>query len=360
MLELNVYCIEKTPHLSMPVTGLRMLEEQKKVRLSFEIDRENRRKFPYAPLLGVYGGGKRILFDLADGYGTEVEHAQPWVAGQADFVFRRSFSPKENEKLPPELGKRIHPLGFHFHVSCPKNPIDEVCSWNERKSALFQYVCNGRPRSFFTLDRFECPPKPCEQPKVLFYTRLWHVPENDELYENVVRMNQMRVRLVKELRKCYGRQFMGGIQFDPKEVVRYGSLMVGIPETRRMRYLQMMHMADICIGSTGLHDSIGWKTAEYIAASKAVVNEALCFEVPGNFREGVNYLSFTSAEECLAQVEHLMADPECIYEMALANQTYYRTYVRPDRMMANALKQVFPDWEGGKGLYENQRRDTRL
>lgn len=51
-----------------------------------------------------------------------------------------------------------------------------------------------------------------------------------------------------------------------------------------------MRRSDICIGSTGLWDSIGWKTGEYVAAARAVVNERFVYEVPGGFREGVNYL----------------------------------------------------------------------
>lgn len=347
MLELSVYCIEKTPHLSMPVTGLMMLEAQKKVRLSFEIDPGNRRRFPYAPLLGVYGGGRRILFDLADGYGSEVERAQPELVRQADFVFRRSFSPAENAKLPPELQSRMHPLGFHFHVSYPGNPIDRISTWGERRGALFQRVFNGAPRSYFTLDKFEQEPEPHEKPTVLFYTRLWHAPEGSELYESVTRINESRIRLVSELRKRYGSRFAGGIQFDLREARHCGGLVAGIGETRRTRYLETMRSADICVGSTGLHDSIGWKTAEYVAASKAVVNEKFCFEVPGNFQEGVHYLPFTDVEGCLEQVERLMGDPQRVYEMALANRAYYQAYGRPDRMMANALRQVFPDWDSG-------------
>lgn len=347
MLDLSAYCRAKTAHLSMPVTGLLMLEAQGKIRFSLEIDPANRRELPYVPLLEVRGGGKRIIFDLADGYGSEVEQALPQLAAGADFVFRRSFSTARNAGLPPELRGRMRPLGFHFHVSYPGNPVDQTVTWQERKGELFQRVFNGAPRSYFTLEKFERPPRPVEKPAVLFYARLWHAPEDDELYDSVQRLNQNRIRLVAELRKRYGSRFTGGIQFDPKEVGRWGRLMVGIGETSRKRYLQTMHGADICIGSTGLNDSIGWKTAEYIAASKAVVNEKFCYEVPGDFREGVNYLPFTDVEECLTHVERLMEDPQHVYEMAQANRRYYQTYGRPDRMMANALRQVFPDFESG-------------
>ena len=85
------------------------------------------------------------------------------------------------------------------------------------------------------------------------------------------------------------------------------------------------------------------ETAEYVAASKAIVNEAFCFQVPGNFRAGVNYLPFTDVEGCLAQVEALMEDPERTYRMAQANRAYYLAHLRPDRLMANALAQAFED-----------------
>lgn len=348
MLELSVYCIEKTPHLSMPVTGLLMLEERKKVQLSFEIDKSNRKQLPYAQLLEVCGCGKRILFDMADGYGSVETRAQRQLASQADIVFRRSFSPEKNQQLLPELLNRIRPLGFHFHVSYPGNPIDRPFSRRERKDDLFQRVFNGAPRSYFTPDKFEREPVYREKPTVLFYTRLWHVPEGDEIQDSVARLNRSRIELVTELKKRYGSRFTGGIQFDPKEIKRCGGLMAGIAATSRARYLETMHGADICIGSTGLHDSIGWKTAEYVAASKAIVNETFCFQVPGGFREGVNYLPFTNTEGCLAQVERLMEDPQRVYEMELANQAYYQNYGRPDRVMANALCQVFPELEEEK------------
>ena len=349
MLELRVYCIKKTPHLSMPVTGLLMLQEQKRVNLSFEIDPSNRQRFPYAPLLGVCGGGKRILFDLADGYGTDVERAQPELVRNWDAVFRRSFSPAQNAKLPLELQSRMHPLGFHFHVSYPGNPIDQDSSWGERRQALFQRVFNGAPRRYFTPEKFACAPAWSNTPTVLFYTRLWHVPESDELYESVVRLNRDRIWLVTELKKRYGSRFVGGIQFDPQAVRSCGGLIVGISATKRTHYLRAMHTADICVGSIGLHDSIGWKTGEYVAASKAIVNERFHFQVPGNFQEDVNYLPFVDVEECLAQVERLMRDPGRVHEMGVANQVYYQNWGRPDRMMGNALSQVFPDFKGEAG-----------
>lgn len=107
--------------------------------------------------------------------------------------------------------------------------------------------------------------------------------------------------------------------------------------TERRAYLKLVHDSDICIGSMGLHGSIGWKTGEYVAAAKAIVNEALCYQVPGNFREGIHYLSFSAAEGCLDALESLAGHPERILAMKKANARYYREYLRPDVMIRNTL-----------------------
>ena len=62
-------------------------------------------------------------------------------------------------------------------------------------------------------------------------------------------------------------------------------LIVAEKYTDRARYLCLMRRSDICIGSTGLWDLIGWKTGEYVAAARAIVNERFVYEVPGDFRE---------------------------------------------------------------------------
>ena len=110
--------------------------------------------------------------------------------------------------------------------------------------------------------------------------------------------------------------------------------------TERKRYLRTLHAHDICIASTGLHESIGWKTGEYVAAAKAIVSEPLCYQVPGEFREGIHYLPFTTTEECLAAVQTLLAEPYKLFAMKKANEIYYSRYLRPDVLVKNTLEIV--------------------
>ena len=90
----------------------------------------------------------------------------------------------------------------------------------------------------------------------------------------------------------------------------------------------------------GLFESIGWKTGEYVAAAKAIVNERFHYTVTGDYREGEHYLPFETAEDCLAAVEQLVRDPEKLYAMKRVNEVYYRNYLRPDVLVKNSLEQI--------------------
>lgn len=63
-----------------------------------------------------------------------------------------------------------------------------------------------------------------------------------------------------------------------------------------------MYSSDICIGSMGLDESIGWKTAEYVAAGKAIIHEKMSYQIPYGFNKDTNYLEFSSADECIEKL----------------------------------------------------------
>ena len=79
---------------------------------------------------------------------------------------------------------------------------------------------------------------------------------------------------------------------------------------------------------------------EFIIMTDDVVNERFVYEVPGGFREGVNYLGYASAEECVAQVDLLMRCPDAVQRMKEANAAYYREWLRPDALVGQALRQA--------------------
>ena len=107
--------------------------------------------------------------------------------------------------------------------------------------------------------------------------------------------------------------------------------------TSQESYLRLLRSHPICVASTGLHGSTGWKLAEYVAFSKAILSEQLVYEVPGGFAPGANYLEFSSPEECLNAAVRLIEDADLRQRIMRNNAGYYRQYLHPAALLKNAL-----------------------
>ena len=169
-------------------------------------------------------------------------------------------------------------------------------------------------------------------------TRLWS--DKQTTSKNIDEVNSMRIDIVKALQKEYPNNSITGIYDSELARTLCPELILPDKITKRDSYLETMKVSDICIGSTGLHGSIGWKTGEYIAASRAIINEAFCYEVTGDFEIGKNYLAFQSVDECITHVDKLFNNSNMVYEMKQNNRNYYLNYLRPDIQVANSLKEA--------------------
>ena len=139
------------------------------------------------------------------------------------------------------------------------------------------------------------------------------------LKEERNRINSMRIAIIRRLRELYPDNFKGGVERSSISERLCPDLILDEKETIKRHYLKQLRHADICIGSMGLHQSIGWKIAEYIAASKAIVAEKFCYEVVGNWTEGMNYIPFSTVEECIEGIDRLIKNPELLHDMQIAN-----------------------------------------
>ncbi len=336
--DVRLRLVSRSPHTSQIVTGFLLLARRREIALTIEEGCDKADEYPHPHLVEATIGGRKIAFDMLDGYNFDSVAVANYIQ-MVDLYFKRSCSAFRNEMFPADVRAKIRPLGFNYHVTCPENPINplppKIKSLRKRLIALF------RPRhaeegSYFTVEKFERGAGrevPSDKLKILFLTRLWDGEHNRAI-------NGMRMDIVRALKERYPRNFTGGVTDTPLSRALCPDLIVAEKYTDRFKYLRLMRRCDICIGSTGLWDSIGWKTGEYVAAARAVVNERFAYEVPGDFREGVNYLSYTTAAECVAQVDFLMRHPEAVQRMKEANAAYYRGWLRPDALVRRALKQL--------------------
>jgi hypothetical protein len=156
-------------------------------------------------------------------------------------------------------------------------------------------------------------------------------------------LNEMRARCVILLRKEFGPAFTGGFKHTPYALEHHHEVLLEHAELASKRsYLGLLAAHPICIATTGLHGSIGWKFGEYVAFSKAIVSEKLLYSAPGNLAAGVHYLEFRTPEECVAAAVGLFKDRERRGAMMQANSEYYGRYVRPNRLIARTLETALP------------------
>jgi hypothetical protein len=94
----------------------------------------------------------------------------------------------------------------------------------------------------------------------------------------------------------------------------------------------------IGVATSGLHGSVGWKFAEYLAASRCIVSQPLCPERAYGIVEGEHYLPFQTADECANACERLLNDAALAQAMRRSNEDYYRNELKPPVMMLKRLR----------------------
>lgn len=333
MVDVEINIPARTPHLCSVLTGFILLEKQGKLRLKINTDI----KMPSASIMEALVDGKRLAYDMADGYNFRDPAEIEKYIEACDFYFKRSFSDKLNHELFPNQIDKIYRWGFNYLATCDEN---NYFNHNPQKRLLeaVNFFRGRKPLKYFTYDRFEAVPNKNREQKILFMTRLWS--DRQTTSKNIDKINSMRIEIVKALRKEYPNNSVTGIYDGELARELCPELILSEKFTKKDAYLEAVKSSDICIGSTGLHGSIGWKTGEYVAASRAIINETFCYEVTGDFEIGKNYLDFESIDECMAHVEKLFNDSDAVYEMKRCNRDYYLSYLRPDVQVANSLKEA--------------------
>lgn len=333
--EVTVFLLSKVSNCSQVFVGLKELEHLGMVKLLI-IDYTNSNHYPYKDkaIILVKFNSDFYFFDLQDGYWYGMEY----YLERCDFYYKRSFSTQKNLMYNKTNRQKIRPLGFNMFVSCKDNPY----AYESFFRTLIKTVAGVSKLSSFTIDSFVQNPakKNKNDVKIIFFTRLYdfkrgsHSNENDKEIECI---NNMRIDLLRGLSSQFGSMFLGGLQDNKEARFQAPDLIVSKKITEKGNYIKQLHSCDIGVGSMGLHESTGWKTAEYIAASMGIVHEKLHYTVPGDFQIEKNYFDFTSVEECIERIQLLIDNPDLLFQMRVNNQKYYRKYLSPEKLVWNAL-----------------------
>lgn len=341
-------------HGSSALSGLAQLEKQRaitlRVRRGISLD-SHPRALIRLDVRNSVGVRRRISIDLAD----RADSISIPVLEQSDFYFKRSFVTADILALPTCRRERIVPFGLNFaSLNARAIPIHlrlglsllaqrlstqgfkhlrpALCEFSQR----VQLAYGIPPAAAFEGQRSS---HSRIEDAVLLQTRLWPPQPGDD-FEGV---NMERIALVQTLKRGLGNQFVGGIIVDRfSERICPGTALIR-HATNMREYAREVKKARIGVYVRGLHHSVGFKMAEYLAAGLCIVSEPLRHELPVPLQQGVNYLPFTSDDECLAQCLWLLSHPVESERMRAANLDYYQRWVEPAAHMRNVLARSFDE-----------------
>ena len=332
MKTIRIDLLSHAHHLNQPLTGFHRWARRNGHRLDIRDCTRGSEYRMKKTALAVAVDGRRLVYDLADGY--QSPEAMEYLLDRCDYYFKRSFS----EGVNASMGYRnVYPYGLYCDVTWAGNSLLRKRKLGLPRTAL-EAVC-GKLVTPETLER-PAGPDAGGEPRVLFQAVLWQgdprlTPEENEERAEICRT---RIRLVRLLREAFDSRFSGGLRDDPATAEMAPDLALPARLTRRKNYLELMKRSAVCVASAGLHGSTGGKFGEYAAAGRAIVSEPLRYTVPGPFAAGGNYLEYTTPEECVEQVRFLLAHPEKIRAMQENNRAYTRDWLTPERLIRNTLE----------------------
>ena len=332
MKTIRIDLLSHAHHLNQPLTGFHRWARRNGYRLDIRDCTHGSEYRMKKTALAVAVDGRRLVYDLADGY--QSPEAMEYLLDRCDYYFKRSFS----EGVNASMGYRnVYPYGLYCDVTWAGNSL-----LRKRKLGLPRTVLEAACGKLVTPETLERPAGPDAggEPRVLFQAVLWQgdprlTPEENEERAEICRT---RIRLVRLLREAFDSRFSGGLRDDPATAEMAPDLALPARLTRRKNYLELMKRSAVCVASAGLHGSTGGKFGEYAAAGRAIVSEPLRYTVPGPFAAGGNYLEYTTPEECVEQVCFLLAHPEKIRAMQENNRAYTRDWLTPERLIRNTLE----------------------
>jgi hypothetical protein len=349
----ELFCTSDQSHLQQIYTGFSHLARRGLVQLKqrilpsvhFPASKAAHLQDAHHAHLRAKINGVNVVFDVHD-----TDYIDESLLPTVDFYFKREWRKSAvDQSSAPE---KIFPLGANMWVH--SEPLD---SYALRRASMhgaahwFKSVvrASGLDRFFgaqlYTprMQDLEALPAMQARPRVLFLAEAWDPAQalTDALAQERIAMNEMRSACMRSLKQALGSEVTCGFRATAFSQAAFPDLVVSDARlVSKPNYLAMVRAHPICIASHGLHQSTGWKFAEYLGMSRAIVAEPLQAKLPGSMRAEMNYLEFSNAEQCAQQVQRLIDQPLLRAKMMLANHIYYLSQLRPCALVSQAIKKV--------------------
>lgn len=340
----ELICHSNSKHLQYIYTGFSLLRRRGLIDLRQRIANDaivlpqrvqHLRNARHAHLKVIVNGALRLHYDTHDSEDIDEEYL-----AQADYYFKRSYSEAHLRRRGYDTTK-IRPLGLYYEVYPDGMDVHRwirILKLERGLETRARKLVHAVPK----MAAVEALPDYAAPPRILLNLKAWDpFDQPDRLQEKVeerIRLNDMRAQCLRMLRSEFGPAFSGGFVHSAYARRHYPDLLLPDQEAAsKHNYLRLLKSFPICVATTGLHGSIGAKFAEYVCLAKAILSERLLYIAPGDLREELNYLPFSTAEECVAQARRLFDDADLRHRLMSNNARYYNASLRPDALVLNTL-----------------------
>jgi hypothetical protein len=343
-LDCHVEIVRGNLHTQQLLAGFLILAARRAIRLRVTVLPASPERWPFIVTVTV-NGHVRLGYDLQDEVITLHTNTERYI-DSLKYFFARSYRPGSYGQYED----RVRPLGLNYDVTV-LHPVALRARFSSLSSAARFSAKFGLCYEQLPLQSvFEQRPSRSDNGSVLFMTRVWTPDEGDhpDAVSATARLNDERADYVRTLRNAFGNRFVGGLHPTPYAREHYADCLAPRKLTYKRRYIGLMKEAAVCVTSPGLGRSNGWKLAEFVASSKAIVAPPLYHVVPGDFRPGLNFLAASSVSEVVPAVRQLLDDDDLRSHLAIANHKYYSEMVRPDAFVARTLVQVVEGTSSGR------------
>jgi hypothetical protein len=320
----------QSPHLNQVYVGFDLLAKQKRIELEYKAVEGLSSK----PIIRCILNNKIIIYyDMLDGLnwidGSLNKNFEHFSKYKGNYYFKRSFTPSL-QSFNQDLS--IHPFGFNFYLS-HNNPFRNSVMQMILKYRISMKDFESTPAFYFKKSKINKTKK-----RVIFFTRLWdpRIEKNINKQE-LDTLNNTRISIIETCKREFSNYFIGGLEHSAFSKKMAAGLVAPRKYTARKNYLSMVNDSSIAIATTGLHGSIGWKMAEYVALGKAIISEPLNFELPGNFSNKDNFLEFTDTQSLCEQIEKLLSSPSQTKQIQENNFIYGKKYMQPAQQIYSSL-----------------------
>ncbi|MCP5180507.1 MAG: hypothetical protein H6994_11535 [Pseudomonadales bacterium] len=291
---------------------------------------------------------RRLAFDMRDGHDIDQD-----ALATSDIYFKRSYDDRFHRPLRMR-GLPIVPYGFNYGCTATDTArqLEIMALMQEGSSSptgrrrrmqsrviawcLHKYT-TSRESGLPSFRTFERSPDTPREARVIYLTRLWspasapgHHPDTLEA------LNQERIDVVRRLQAAFGSRFTGGLE-DNTEARRRAPEYIYKHGTGKKSYVSRMKQHLVGVTSMGLHGSVGWKFAEYIAAACSIVAPPLPAGQSSSFKADINYLPWQTLDDCVHACDSLLANPDLAYAMQQANARFYTESLRPDALVRHCI-----------------------